>query len=59
MIQSARMRINVLLVAIAASYLTLGVASGETARSLWWVYAAISGLLSSINLLIAHYGEDR
>lgn len=49
-----RVRINIVLVAIAASYLTLGAASSDTARSLWWVYAIVSGTLASVNLWLAH-----
>lgn len=53
---AARLRINIALVGIAASYLTLGVANTGTARSLWWVYALMSGALASANLYLAHRG---
>jgi hypothetical protein len=55
----ARVRINILLVAIATSYLTLGVANAEWAASLWWIYAMISGTLASANLILAHRSEKR
>lgn len=50
----ARVRINILLVAIATSYLTLGAANPELASSLWWIYAITSGFLASANLWLAH-----
>lgn len=53
----ARVRINILLVAIATSYLTLGAANSELASSLWWVYALVSGGLASANLLMARRGK--
>jgi hypothetical protein len=50
----ARVRINIVLVAIAASYLTMGAANSSLASSLWWVYAVTSGVLASVNLWLAH-----
>lgn len=49
-----RVRINIALVAISASYLTLGAANSAVASSLWWVYALLSGSLASLNLWLAH-----
>jgi hypothetical protein len=54
-----RVRINIVLVAISASYLTLGAASSDVASSLWWVYALASGTLSALNLWLAHKGHSR
>jgi hypothetical protein len=55
----ARVKINIVLVAISASYLTMGVANPDLASSLWWVYALASGLLSSLNLWLAHRADKR
>lgn len=52
-----RVRINIVLVAIAASYLTLGAANTHIASSLWWVYALASGTLASVNLILAHHAH--
>lgn len=52
-----RVQINIVLVAIATSYLTLGAANTALASSLWWVYALISGGLASANLFLAHRGH--
>lgn len=49
-----RIQINIALVGISTSYLTLGLASSEVASSLWWVYGIASGGLSALNLLLAH-----
>jgi hypothetical protein len=54
-----RVQINIALVAIAASYLTLGVANSDLASSLWWVYAIISGGLASANLFLAYRTHRR
>lgn len=54
-----RLRINIVLVAIAASYLTLGVANSELASSLWWVYGIASGALASLNLWLARCPHSR
>ncbi len=54
-----RVRINIVLVAISASYLTLGAANSDVASSLWWVYALASGLLASLNLWLAHKAHCR
>lgn len=54
-----RVRINIALVAIAASYLTLGVGNADLASSLWWVYAIVSGTLASANLWLSHKGHRR
>lgn len=48
-----RVRINILLVGIATSYLTLGAANYDLASSLWWVYALVSGGLASVNLILS------
>jgi len=53
-VTDARVKINIVLVAIAASYLTLGVGNTSLAESLWWVYALVSGALASANLILAH-----
>lgn len=55
----ARVKINILLVAIAASYLTMGAANAALASSLWWVYAIASGTLASANLWLAHRAHRR
>jgi hypothetical protein len=55
----ARVRINIALVAIAASYLTLGVGNSDLASSLWWAYAIVSGGLASANLWLAHRTHRR
>jgi len=52
-----RVKINVLLVGIAASYITLGTANEEYAKRLWWVYAMVSGTLAAVNLILAHRGH--
>lgn len=49
-----RLKINLALVAISASYLTMGVANSALASSLWWAYALVSGALSSLNLWLGH-----
>jgi len=54
-----RVRINIALVAIAVSYLTLGVANSAWASSLWWIYAIASGSLASLNLWLAHRTHRR
>ena len=53
----ARVQINVFLVGIAASYLTLGVTNTAAAEKLWWVYALVSGVLAGANLVLAHQGH--
>jgi hypothetical protein len=54
-----RVRINIVLVAIAASYLTMGAANTGLARSLWWAYALASGTLAALNLWLAHRHSKR
>jgi hypothetical protein len=53
------MRINIILIAIAASYLTLGAANTPLASSLWWAYAIVSGTLASMNLWLAHRADRK
>lgn len=43
---------HVATVAVAASYLTLGVASPGRARELWALYAVVTFLLAITNLLL-------
>lgn len=52
-----RLKINIVLVGIATSYLTLGLANADVAASLWWVYGIVSGGLSALNLLLARRGH--
>lgn len=47
-----QIKLNVILVAICTSYLTMGLANPELASSLWWVYALISGSMASANLYL-------
>ena len=54
-----RVKINIVLVAISTSYLTLGAANSEVASSMWWVYALASGVLSSLNLWLSHRAHRR
>jgi len=54
-VTDTRVRINIVLVAIATSYLTLGAANTAVASSLWWAYALVSGALASANLILAHF----
>lgn len=54
-----RVRINIVLVAISASYLTMGAANSSLASSLWWVYAMASGSLASLNLWLSHRAHKR
>ena len=54
-----RVKINLILVALSASYLTLGAGNSDTARDLWWVYAIICGTLAATNLILAHRGHHR
>jgi hypothetical protein len=49
---AARLRINVLLVALATSYLTLGLANEGLASKLWWAYAIATGSLAGANLVL-------
>jgi hypothetical protein len=58
-VTDSQLRINILLVAIAASYLTLGIANTAVASSLWWLYALVSGVLASANLILAHRAHHR
>lgn len=37
-------------IVVASSYLTLGIFSASTARDLWWIYAIITLILSTINI---------
>lgn len=53
----ARLRINVLLVCLSTSYLTLGIANEHVASKYWWAYAMASGALAATNLALA-YTED-
>lgn len=50
----AEVRINLALVAIATSYLTLGISNADLASSLWWIYALLSGTLTSMNLWFSY-----
>jgi len=44
------LRINVLMVIAASSYVTLGVANPHDARQLWWIYGLVSFVLAVWNL---------
>lgn len=46
------LRINVLMVIAASSYVTLGVANSDAARELWWVYGLLSFVLAVWNLML-------
>lgn len=52
-----RTQINLFLVGLCASYLTLGVANAAAAEQLWWLYAIVSGALALVNLVLS-YKED-
>jgi hypothetical protein len=52
-----RVKINLLLVVIAASYLTMGAANSKLAATVWWVYALLSGGLASANLILSARGH--
>lgn len=49
--ERGEMNVDVVLVALSASYLTLGVAAPDTARGLWAVYAVVTTLLAVLNLV--------
>lgn len=48
---SVTVRLPLLIVAIASSYLTLGIFASETAGKLWAPYAIVMFVLALINLL--------
>jgi hypothetical protein len=48
-----RLKINIFLVGLSVSYLTLGAANEPIAARLWWIYAIVSGALAATNLLLA------
>jgi hypothetical protein len=47
-----RLRVQVVIVAVASSYLTLGAASSADARNLWAPYAAVMFVLAIANLVL-------
>jgi hypothetical protein len=54
-----RVQINLFLVGLCASYLTLGLANPAGAAQLWWVYAIVSGALAVLNLVLAYEESHR
>lgn len=54
-----RVQINLFLVGMCASYLTLGLANPAGAEQLWWLYAIVSGVLAIANLVMARESEHR
>lgn len=51
---TVRVQINLFLLAVCASYLTLGLADPASAEQLWWAYALLSGALALANLALAY-----
>lgn len=54
----ALVRIHVVTIAVASSYLTLGVVAPSHARSLWAPYALVTFTLAVLALLMEHYRHD-
>lgn len=50
--QRLQLTLHVVTIALAASYLTLGISQTGAAARLWWVYAIVTGILAVINLTL-------
>lgn len=51
-------RLYLITIVVAASYLTLGVFDPGTAEDLWWQYGIVSLVLGILNLLAERWRRD-